>query len=45
MEKSYNKLLENNKNWVAAQLAVDPVYFDKLANSQNGNDQPFQHKQ
>lgn len=35
MEKSYKKLLENNKNWVAQQLAVDPVYFDKLANSQN----------
>ena len=35
MEKSYKKLLENNKNWVAAQLAIDPVYFDKLANSQN----------
>ena len=35
MEKSIKNLLENNKNWVAAQLAVDPVYFDKLANSQN----------
>ncbi len=35
MEKSYKQLLENNKNWVAKQLAVDPVYFDKLANSQN----------
>ena len=35
MEKSYKKLLENNKNWVAKQLAIDPVYFDKLANSQN----------
>ena len=35
MEKSYKKLLENNKNWVANQLAIDPVYFDKLANSQN----------
>lgn len=35
MEKSYNKLLENNKKWVAEQLAIDPVYFDKLANSQN----------
>jgi carbonic anhydrase len=35
MEKSYNKLLENNKNWVAEQLAIDPVYFEKLANSQN----------
>ena len=35
MEKSYKQLLENNKNWVANQLAIDPVYFDKLANSQN----------
>ena len=35
MEKSYKKLLENNKNWVAEQLAIDPVYFEKLANSQN----------
>ena len=35
MEKSYKKLLENNKNWVANQLAIDPVYFEKLANSQN----------
>ena len=35
MEKSYKKLLENNKNWVANKLAIDPTYFDKLANSQN----------
>jgi carbonic anhydrase len=35
MEKSYKKLLENNKKWVANQLAIDPTYFDKLANSQN----------
>ena len=35
MEKSYKKLLENNKNWVANKLAIDPVYFEKLANSQN----------
>jgi len=35
MEKSYKKLLENNKKWVADQLALDPVYFQKLANSQN----------
>ncbi len=35
MEKSYKKLLENNKKWVADQLAIDPVYFEKLANSQN----------
>jgi carbonic anhydrase len=35
MEKSYNKLLENNKKWVADQLALEPNYFQKLANSQN----------
>jgi carbonic anhydrase len=35
MEKSYKNLLENNKKWVAKQLAIDPAYFDKLSNSQN----------
>ena len=35
MEKSYKQLLENNKNWVAKQLAIDPAYFDKLSISQN----------
>ena len=35
MEKSYKKLLENSKNWVANKLAIDPTYFEKLANSQN----------
>ena len=35
MEKSYKKLLENNKKWVADQLALEPTYFEKLANSQN----------
>jgi carbonic anhydrase len=35
MDKSYKKLLENNKNWVANKLAIDPTYFEKLANSQN----------
>ena len=35
MEKSYKQLLENNKKWVADQLAIEPKYFDKLANSQN----------
>ena len=35
MEKSYKKLLENNKNWVANKLAIDPTYFEKLSNSQN----------
>jgi carbonic anhydrase len=35
MEKSIKNLLENNKNWVAKQLAIDPAYFDKLSKSQN----------
>jgi carbonic anhydrase len=35
MEKSYKKLLENNKKWVADQMALDPGYFEKLANSQH----------
>jgi carbonic anhydrase len=35
MEKSIKNLLENNKNWVAKQLAIDPTYFEKLSNSQN----------
>jgi len=35
MEKSYKKLLENNKKWVADQMTLDPGYFDKLANSQH----------
>ena len=35
MEKSIKNLLENNKNWVASKLAIDPSYFDKLSNSQN----------
>jgi len=35
MEKSYKKLLENNKKWVSDQMALDPTYFQKLANSQN----------
>jgi len=35
MEKSTKNLLENNKNWVANKLAIDPAYFEKLSNSQN----------
>ena len=34
MEKSYLKLLENNKEWVGVQLKKDPEYFSKLANGQ-----------
>ena len=35
MEKSIKNLLENNKNWVASKLAIDPSYIEKLSNSQN----------
>jgi carbonic anhydrase len=35
MENSYKQLLENNKKWVASQLAIDPDYFENLAKSQN----------
>jgi carbonic anhydrase len=35
MEKSYNKLLENNKSWVIKNLEKDPEYFTKLSNGQS----------
>jgi carbonic anhydrase len=35
MEKSYLRLLENNKNWVKEQLDLDPAYFEKLAKGQS----------
>lgn len=31
METFYNRLLENNKKWVAGKLAKDPNYFKKLS--------------
>jgi carbonic anhydrase len=31
MEKYYNQLLENNKEWVAKQLDKDPKFFTNLA--------------
>ncbi len=34
MEKSYSKLLENNKSWVKKNLEKDPDYFIKLSNGQ-----------
>ena len=34
MKKSYRKLLNNNKKWVADQLELDPSYFKKLAHGQ-----------
>lgn len=34
MENYYRKLLENNKQWVAEKLALDPDFFKKLAQGQ-----------
>ncbi len=34
MEKFYNQLLENNKDWVAGKLDMDPDFFNKLAHGQ-----------
>jgi carbonic anhydrase len=34
MEAFYNKLLENNKEWVARKTKHDPDYFNRLANGQ-----------
>ncbi len=35
MNKFYNQLLENNKNWVASKIAEDPNYFKKLSLGQS----------
>jgi carbonic anhydrase len=35
MEKSYKKLLENNKAWVKLQTDNDPEYFKKLVKGQS----------
>lgn len=35
MEKSYRKLLNNNKKWVVKQLKANPTYFEDLAKGQN----------
>lgn len=35
MENFYNKLLENNKKWVANSLEKDPEFFNRLSNGQN----------
>jgi carbonic anhydrase len=35
MEKSYKKLIENNKTWVADQLKLDPDFFEKLSAGQS----------
>lgn len=34
MEKSYQRLLDNNKTWVAEHLKLDPDYFEKLSQGQ-----------
>jgi carbonic anhydrase len=34
MEAFYNKLLENNKEWVARKTKNDPDYFNRLSNGQ-----------
>lgn len=34
MKASYERLIENNKKWVAEKLAVDPDYFTGLAKGQ-----------
>ena len=34
MEKFYNQLLENNRDWVAKKLDENPEFFDKLAQGQ-----------
>lgn len=34
MKNFYQKLLENNKKWVAESLEKDPLFFERLANGQ-----------
>ena len=34
MEKSYARLIENNKTWVAEQLQLDPRFFENLSKGQ-----------
>jgi carbonic anhydrase len=34
MQQSYQRLLDNNRKWVAEQLALDPEYFQRLAKVQ-----------
>ena len=34
MEKSYQRLIENNKTWVADQLQLDPSFFENLSKGQ-----------
>jgi carbonic anhydrase len=32
--KSFNKILEDNKDWAAQQVIIDPDYFNRLSNIQ-----------
>ena len=34
MEKSYSRLIENNRAWVAEQLQLDPSFFENLSKGQ-----------
>ena len=34
MEKSYQRLIDNNKKWVAEQLQLDPSFFENLSKGQ-----------
>ena len=35
MEKSYSRLIENKKTWVAEQLQLDPSFFENLSKGQS----------
>src|SRR5688572_30398377 len=35
MEKSYNRLLENNKAWALLEKNMNPNFFEELASGQN----------
>ncbi len=35
MEKSYTRLIENNRTWVAEQLQLDPSFFENLSKGQS----------
>jgi carbonic anhydrase len=35
MDNFYNKLLDNNKKWVADTISKDPEFFNRLANGQS----------
>ena len=35
MSDFYKKIIDNNKNWVEQQIAIDPYYFKDLSKGQN----------